>query len=86
MPGFLAASAIFIGIVLIPITGPFKVVDTQENSILIKAFDKNFEKANLHAKSFCEEKGKVNVLNEQESRAYMVITNLNEYKFDCINE
>ncbi len=85
MPGFLVATTIFIGVILLPVTGPFKVVDTQENSIIIKALEKNFDKANLHAKIFCDEKGKMQKLNEQESKQYMVITHLHEYKFDCIN-
>jgi len=83
MVGFLAASAVLMTVIVMPTTVPFKIIDTQENSITIKAFERNFDKANLYAKSFCDEKGKVHKLNVSESRDYTIITHLHDYKYDC---
>ena len=70
-------------LVIMPTTTPFKIIDTQENSITIQAFEKNYDKANLYAKSFCDEKGKIHKLNMQESRDYKILESLHDYKFDC---
>ena len=85
MIGFLAATTVLFTIVIMPTTVPFKIIDTKEDSIKIKAFERNYEKANLYAKSFCDEKGKKHRLNKEESRDYMIMTNLHDYKFDCTN-
>ena len=55
MIGFLALAAVLVTVVVMPTTAPFKIIDTQENAIKIRAFEKNFDKANLYAKSFCDE-------------------------------
>ena len=86
MMGFIVLTASLFTFVVMPTTTPFKIIDTQENSIKIKAFEKNFDKVNLYAKSFCDEKGKIHKLNMQESRDYKIIESLHDYKFDCINE
>ena len=83
MIGFLALTAALVTVVILPTTTPFKIIDTQENSIKIQAFEKNFDKANLYAKSFCDEKGKIHKLNMQESRDYKILESLHDYKFDC---
>ena len=85
MIGFLAATTVLITIVVMPTTVPFRVVDKQENSIKIKAFERNFDKAKLYAKSFCDEKGKKHKLNKEQSRDYMIVTNLHDYMFECID-
>ena len=85
MIGFLAATTVLITLVVMPTTVPFRVVDKQEDSIKIKAFERNFDEANLYAKSFCDEKGKIHKLNNEESRDYMIVTNLHDYMFDCID-
>ena len=86
MMGFLVITASIFIVAVMPTTTPFKIKDTQENSITIQAFEKNYDKANLYAKSFCDEKGKIHKLNIQESRDYQIIESLHDYKFDCINE
>ena len=85
MIGFLAATTVLITLVVMPTTVPFRVVDKQEDSIKIKAFERNFDEANLYAKSFCDEKGKKHKLNSEGSRDYMIVTNLHDYMFDCID-
>ena len=52
MMGFIVLTASLFTFVVMPTTTPFKIIDTQENSIKIKAFEKNFDKVNLYAKSF----------------------------------
>tara|TARA_Y100000588_G_C13461770_1_gene588689 strand:+ start:268 stop:528 length:261 start_codon:yes stop_codon:yes gene_type:complete len=86
MIGFLAATTVLITLVVMPTTVPFRIIDTQEDSIKIKAFERNYEQASIYAKSFCDEKGKKYRLNNEESRDYMIVTNLHDYKFDCTNE
>ena len=80
---FLTLTAALFTVVIMPTTTPIKIIDTQENSIKIQAFEKNFDKANLYAKSFCDEKGKIHKLNMQESRDYKILESLHDYKFDC---
>ncbi|PPR50930.1 MAG: hypothetical protein CFH15_00029 [Alphaproteobacteria bacterium MarineAlpha5_Bin5] len=86
MIGFLALAAVLVTVVVMPTTAPFKIIDTQENAIKIQAFEKNFDKANLYAKSFCDEKGKIHKLNKQESRDYRIVKSLHDYKFDCTDK
>ena len=86
MMGFLVITAAMFIVAVLPTTTPFKITDTQDNSITIQAFEKNFVKANLYAKSFCDEKGKIHKLNKQESRDYKIVESLHDYKFDCTNE
>ncbi len=81
--GFLALTVALVTVVILPTTTPFKIIDTQENSIKIQAFEKNFDTVNLYAKSFCDEKGKIHKLNMQESRDYKILESLHDYKFDC---
>ena len=56
MIGFLAATTVLITLVVMPTTVPFRIIDTQEDSIKIKAFERNYEQASIYAKSFCDEK------------------------------
>ena len=86
MIGFLAATTVLMTLVVMPTIVPFRVIDKQEDSIKIKAFERNFDEANLYAKSFCDEKGKIHKLNKQESRDYKILESLHDYTFDCTNK
>ena len=83
---FLALIATFGSFVILPTTAPFRIIESQEDSITLKAFDKNFEQADLYAKSYCDGKDKAHILNISESRDYKVMTTLHDYKFDCIEK
>ena len=80
---FLATAIMMVTVVVMPTIAPFKVLDTQEDSITLNAFEKNFDAANIYAKGYCGEKGKVHILNKSESRDYKILTTLHDYKFDC---
>ena len=80
---FLATALTMVTIVVMPTIAPFKVIETQEDSITLNAFEKNFDTVNIYAKGYCGEKGKIHVLNESESRNYKILATLHDYKFDC---
>ena len=83
MFAFLALTSAIVTLVVMPTITPFKVLESKENSITLSAFEKNFDAANIYAKGYCSENGKVQVLNKSESRDYKILTTLHEYKFDC---
>jgi len=83
MIGFLVLTSALVTLVVMPTITPFKVLESKENSIILSAFEKNFDAANIYAKGYCGEKGKTQILNESESRDYKIVTTLHEYKFDC---
>lgn len=83
MMGFVALVSVLVTVVVMPTTTQFNVVDTQENSITLKAFEKNLEYANLYASSYCNKKGKISQLNSAESKKYRVVS-VHDYKYDCI--
>jgi len=83
MFAFLAMTTALVTLVVMPTLAPFKVVESKEDSITLSAFEKNFDAANIYAKGYCGEIGKVQVLNKSESRDYKIVTTLHEYKFDC---
>ncbi len=83
MFAFLALTSAIVTLVVMPTITPFKVLESKENSITLSAFEKNFDAANIYAKGYCGEIGKVQVLNKSESRDYKIVTTLHEYQFDC---
>ena len=83
MFAFLALTSAIVTLVVMPTITPFKVLESKEDSITLSAFEKNFDAANIYAKGYCGENGKVQVLNKSESRDYKILTTLHEYKFDC---
>ena len=83
MFAFLVLTSALVTLVVMPTITPFKVLESKEDSITLSAFEKNFDAANIYAKGYCGENGKVQVLNKSESRDYKILTTLHEYKFDC---
>ena len=81
MGTFLVLVTTLVAAVILPTTGPgFKIKDIQDTSITLMAFEKNLDKAELFAKSFCDEKGKQYKLNIEGSRKYHFPASLNIYK------
>ena len=83
MFAFLAMSTALVTLVVMPTITPFKVIESEEDSITLSAFEKNYDAANIYAKGYCGEKGKTQILNASESRDYKIVTTLHHYKFDC---
>tara|TARA_B100001250_G_scaffold98658_1_gene82802 strand:- start:863 stop:1117 length:255 start_codon:yes stop_codon:yes gene_type:complete len=83
MFAFLAMTTALVTLVVMPTLTPFKVVELKDDSIILSAFEKNYDAANIYAKGYCGEKGKIQILNLSESRDYKIVTTLHEYKFDC---
>ncbi len=83
MFAFLAMTTALVTLVVMPTLAPFKVVELKDDSITLSAFEKNYDAANIYAKGYCGEKGKIQILNPSESRDYKIVTTLHEYKFDC---
>ena len=81
--GFVALVSVLVTVVVMPTTTQFNVVDTQEDSITLKAFEKNLEYVELYANSYCNQTGKISQLNLSESKTYKIVS-LHEYKYDCI--
>ena len=76
-----------VAFVVMPTTDPgIKVKDTQDNSITLTAFEKNFDRADLFARGFCNKKGKQHKFNIEKSRNYYFPSSLNIYNFDCITQ
>ena len=87
MVEFLALVSILATVVIMPTTEPgIRIKDIQENSITITAFEKNFDRADLFARGFCNNKGKQHKLNIEKSRNYYFPSSLNIYNFDCITQ
>ncbi len=80
---FLVLTSALVTLVVMPTITPFKVIESQEDSITLSAFEKNYDAANIYAKGYCGEKGKTQILNASESRDYKIVTTLHDYKFDC---
>ena len=55
-------------------------------SITLTAFEKNFDRADLFARGYCNKKGKQHKLNTEKSRNYYFPSSLNIYNFDCITQ
>ena len=83
MIGFLVLTSALVTLVVMPTITPFKVIESEEDSITLSAFEKNYDAANIYAKGYCGEKGKTQILNASESRDYKIVTTLHDYKFDC---
>ena len=87
MVQFIAIFSSLIAFVVMPTNDPgIKVKDTQDNSITLTAFEKNFDRADLFARGFCNNKGKQHKLNIEKSRNYYFPSSLNIYNFDCITQ
>jgi|TARA_B100001996_G_C18178437_1_gene407260 hypothetical protein len=80
---FLVLTSALVTLVVMPTITPFKVIESEEDSITLSAFEKNYDAANIYAKGYCGEKGKTQILNASESRDYKIVTTLHDYKFDC---
>ena len=80
---FLVLTSALVTLVVMPTITPFKVIESEEDSITLSAFEKNYDAANIYAKGYCGEKGKTQILNASESRDYKIVTTLHHYKFDC---
>ena len=63
----------------------FIVNDIQDSAITLTAFEKNFDKVGMFAKSFCDEKGKQHKLNIEGSKKYIFPVGLNIYKYKCLS-
>ena len=87
MVEFLALVSVLATVVIMPTTEPgIRIKDMQENSITLSAFEKNFDRADLFARGFCNNKGKQHKLNIEKSRNYYFPSSLNIYNFDCITQ
>ena len=87
MVEFIAIFSSLIAFVVMPTNDPgIKVKDTQDNSITLTAFEKNFERVELYASGFCNQKGKQHELDSKESRKYYFPSSLNVYKYNCISQ
>ncbi len=72
--------------VAMPTNDPgIKIKDTQDNSITLTAFETNFDKADLFARGFCNNKGKQHKLNIEGSKKYIFPVGLNIYKYECLS-
>ena len=87
MVEFIAMVSALVAFVVMPTNDPgIKVKDTQDNSITLTAFEKNFDRADLFARGFCNKKGKKHKHNIEKSRNYYFPSSLNIYNFDCITQ
>ena len=87
MVEFIAMVSALVAFVVMPTIDPgIKVKDTQDNSITLTAFEKNFDRADLFARGFCNKKGKQHKFNIEKSRNYYFPSSLNIYNFDCITQ
>ena len=87
MGGFLALVSVLVTVVIMPTTEPgIRIKDVQENSVTLTAFQKNFDRVELYASGFCNEKGMRHKLNSEESRSYYFPASLNIYKYDCLSQ
>ena len=85
MVEFLAMVSVLATVVIMPTIEPgIKIKDIQENSITLTAFEKNFDKVELYARGFCNQKEKQHMLNSEESRNYYIPPSLKIYKYDCV--
>ncbi len=87
MGGFLVLMTVLVTVVIMPTTEPgIKIIDTQENSITLQAFNKNSDRAELYARGFCNKKGKQHKLNSEFSRSFKFPSGLNNYRYDCVSQ
>ena len=87
MVEFIAMVSALVVFVAMPTNDPgIKIKDIQDNSITLTAFEKNFDRADLFARGFCNKKGKQHELNIEKSRNYYFPSSLNIYNFDCITQ
>ena len=85
MGGFLVLVSVLVTVVIMPTIEPgIKIKDTQDNSITLTAFEKKFDRVDLYARGFCNQKGKEHKLNAEKSRKYYFPSSLNVYKYDCV--
>ena len=87
MVEFIAMVSALVVFVAMPTNDPgIKIKDIQDNSITLTAFQKNFDRADLFARGFCNKKGKQHKFNIEKSRNYYFLSSLNIYNFDCITQ
>jgi len=87
MASFLILTTIILTAAIFPATDKgFIVNDIQDSAITLTAFEKNFDKVGMFAKSFCDEKGKQHKLNIEGSKKYFFPVSLNIYKYECLSQ
>ena len=87
MVEFLALISVLATVVIMPTTEPgIRIKDTQDNSITLTAFEKNFERVELYARGFCNQKGMQHELKSKESMKLYFPSSLNVYKYDCVSQ
>ena len=87
MVEFLALVSVLATVVIMPTTEPgIRIKDIQDNSITLTSFEKNFDRVELYASGFCNQKGMQHILNSEESRNYYFPPSLKIYKYDCVSQ